>query len=64
MNMTTVLILNGILSAGIFVALALVFRLAHRLPDHGLRETLHPSRPIPLRLALAHEQREDLPRAA
>jgi hypothetical protein len=64
MTMTTVLILNAILSGGVFVALGLVFRLAHRLPQMRLPETLHPSQPIPLRLALVHTQGEDLPRAA
>ncbi len=63
MSLTTMLVLNAILSGAVFVALALVFRLAHRLPQERRAETLHPSQPIALALAREHDER-DLARAA
>jgi hypothetical protein len=59
MSFTTLLVLNALLSGAVFVALAAVFRLAHRLPDDLRAETLHPAQP----LALEHDDR-DLPLAA
>ncbi len=61
MTMTTVIVLNAVLSVAVLGALALVYKLAHRLPQARLAETLHPSRPISLEVVRYYD---DLPRAA
>lgn len=65
MNTTTALIINGILSLAIVGALAATLRLAFTVSrtPRAKPETLHPSQPIPLRVAIAHEEPE-LARAA
>ena len=62
MTTTTALILNAFLGIAVILALGSVVRLAHRLrPSRA--ETLHPSQPIPLRLA-AEDAERTLARAA
>jgi len=56
-----VIVLNAVLSVAVLGALALVYKLAHRLPQARLAETLHPSRPISLEVVRDYD---DLPRAA
>jgi hypothetical protein len=63
MNTTTSLLLNGFLGIVLIVALGSVVRLAHRLRP-SRPETLHPSQPIPLHLALEANEARDLARAA
>jgi hypothetical protein len=65
MNTTTALIINGILSLATIGALAALVRLAFTISrtPKAKPETLHPSQPIPLRVAIAHEESE-LVRAA
>lgn len=66
MNTTTALIVNGLLSLAAIGALAALARLAFML-RHGptaKTETLHPSQPIPLRVAIAHDEESELARAA
>ena len=57
MNTTTMIVLNATLAAGILAALAVAVRLGLRLDDSPRPETLHPSQPIPLRVALDRERR-------
>lgn len=63
MTTTTLIILNMLLAVIAVGGLAAIVRLAHRLPESTGPETLHPSQPIPLRLAAGEEER-DLARAA
>jgi hypothetical protein len=64
MTTTTALILNALLMAGVVGALAAVVRLGLRLPPCPRAETLHPSQPIALRLALPEDEEPELVRAA
>ncbi len=59
MSLTTIIILNAILDLAVVLAVFSVVRFTHRLHryDH-LPETLYPSQPIPLSLALPHEAEE------
>jgi hypothetical protein len=65
MNLTTIIILNAILDLAVVFAVFAVVRLTHRLHryDH-LPETLHPSQPIPLSLAIPQHEAEELAEAA
>src|SRR5438445_546718 len=56
MTTTTAIIVNVLLGIGIIGALALVVRLAQRIPEAARTETLHPSQPLELRLALQPEE--------
>jgi hypothetical protein len=58
MNMTTLIIVNALLALAVIGGLAAVARTALRLRHAERAETLHPSQPIPLRLAVEDEQRE------
>jgi hypothetical protein len=60
MTTTTAIIVNVLLAVGIVGALTLVVRLAHRIPEAARSETLHPSQPIELKLALAKEEVDEL----
>lgn len=64
MTPTTAIIVNVLLGIGIIGALALVVRLAHRVPEAARGETLHPSQPLELRLALRKEDEDELARVA
>ncbi len=65
MNLTTIIILNAILDLAVVLAVFAVFRFTHRLHRYDRRpETLHPSQPIPLSLALPQDQAEELAVAA
>ena len=64
MTTTTAVIVNVLLGIGIIGALALVVRLAHRVPEAARSETLHPSQPLELRLALRKEEEDELARVA
>jgi hypothetical protein len=60
---TQLIVLNALLALVAIGGLAVLVRLARRLPEQSHAETLHPSQPIPLRLA--HEDAErSLARAA
>jgi hypothetical protein len=59
---TTMIFLNALMSGATVAALALVVRSVHRI-RHQRAETLHPSQPIPLRLA-AEDAERTLARAA
>ena len=65
MSLTTIIILNAILDLGVVLAMFGVVRFAHRLHryDH-LPETVHPSQPLPLALALPQNADEELAEAA
>jgi hypothetical protein len=64
MTTTTAIIVNVLLGVGIIGALALVVRLAHRIPEAARTETLHPSQPLELRLALQKDEVDELARVA
>jgi hypothetical protein len=64
MTTTTAVIVNVLLGIGIIGALALVVRLTHRIPEAARTETLHPSQPLELRLALQPEEADELARVA
>jgi hypothetical protein len=64
MTTTTAIIVNILLGIGIIGALALVVRLAHRIPEAARTETLHPSQPLELRLALQTDEVDELARVA
>jgi hypothetical protein len=64
MTTTTALLLNAALMAGAVGALAAVVRLGLRLPPRVRSETVHPSQPIALRLALPEDRERELARAA
>jgi hypothetical protein len=64
MTPTTAIIVNVLLGVGIIGALALVVRLAHRVPQAPRSETVHPSQPLELRLALQPEEEDELARVA
>ena len=63
MTMTTAVLINALLDLAIVGALASVVRTALRLRHDERSETLHPSQPIPLRIASEDAQRS-LARAA
>jgi hypothetical protein len=65
MSLTTIIILNAALDLTVVLAVFAVVRLTHRLHryDH-LPETIHPSQPIPLSLAIPQDEAEELARAA
>jgi hypothetical protein len=65
MSLTTSILLNTILDLAVVLAIFAIVRLTHRLHRYEHRpETLHPSQPIPLRLALPREEAEGLAEAA
>jgi hypothetical protein len=64
MTTTTAIIVNVVLGIGIIGALALVVRLAHRVPEAARGETLHPSQPLELALIAPENVESDLVRAA
>ena len=64
MTMTTTIIVNAVLAAGLIGALALIVRLAHRLPHTAQAETLHPSQPLELTLLRPEEEEAQLARVA
>jgi hypothetical protein len=64
MNLPTLIAVNALLDLAAILVLFAVVRLAHRLHHEERPETLHPSQPIPLRLALPAKEREQLARAA
>jgi hypothetical protein len=64
MTITTAVIVNVLVAGGIIGALALVVRLAHRIPDTVHAETLHPSQPLELELLRPQDEHAQLARAA
>ena len=64
MTTTTAITVNILLGVGIIGALALVVRLAHRIPRHAHAETLHPSQPLTLAVLTTETEHEQLVRAA
>jgi hypothetical protein len=64
MTQTIAIIVNSALALGLLGALALVVRLAHRLPVTPGRETLHPSQPLELSLLRAEDEETELARVA
>lgn len=65
MTLTTIIILNAILDLAVVLAVFAVVRFTHRLHRYEHRpETLHPSQPIPLSLALPQDEAGELARAA
>ena len=58
MTTTTTIFVNVLGAIGIAGALALVVRLAHRVPHGARAETLHPSQPLALVLVLDDERGE------
>ncbi|HEV7134781.1 MAG TPA: hypothetical protein VGN27_13720 [Gaiellaceae bacterium] len=64
MTTTTAVIVNILLGIGIVGALALVIRLAHRIPHGERAETLHPSQPLTLAVLTVETEHEQLVRAA
>jgi hypothetical protein len=64
MTTTTAITVNILLAVGIVGALALVVRLAHRIPETVRSETLHPSQPLQLALIAPENVESDLVRAA
>ena len=64
MTTTTALTVNVLLGVGLIGALALVVRLAHRIPHAPRAETLHPSQPLDLALLAPENVESELARAA
>ena len=65
MTITTLLTVNALLDLAAVITVFAIVRLTHRLDRHGPRaETVHPSQPIPLRLALPRDEAEELGKAA
>ncbi len=65
MTQTTLITVNAVLDLALVLAIFAVIRFTHLLDRHDLRgETLHPSQPLPLRLALPADEAEELSRAA
>jgi hypothetical protein len=64
MTITTAIIVNVLLAGGVIGALALVVRLAHRLPHTAHAETLHPSQPLELAFLRPEHVEAELARAA
>ena len=53
MTHTTLITVNAVLDLAVVLAIFAVVRFTHRLDRHDRRgETLHPSQPLPLHLAL------------
>jgi hypothetical protein len=65
MNVTTTLIVNAALGLVAGLSVFAVVRFLHRLHQHDHRaETVLPSQPIAITLALTHDEVEDLAEAA
>jgi len=65
MTQTTLITMNAVLDLALVVAIFAVVRLTHLLDRRDRRgETLHPSQPLPLHLALPADEAEELSRAA
>jgi hypothetical protein len=65
MNITTIITLNAILDLAAVLSVFALVRFTHRLHHHEVApETVHPSQPIPLRLALPTDEAEELAEAA
>jgi hypothetical protein len=65
MTLPTLIPLIALLDLAVVLALFAVVRLTHRLHLYEQRpETLHPSQPIPLRLAVPREETNDLAEVA
>ena len=65
MTHTTMITVNAVLDLAVVLAIFAIVRLTHRVdrPDHR-GETLHPSQPIPLHLALPADEVGELSSAA
>ena len=65
MTHTTMITVNAVLDLAVVLAVFAIVRLTHRLDRHDRHsETLHPSRPIPLHLALPADEVGELSSAA
>ena len=65
MTHTTLITVNAVLDLAVVLAVFAIVRFTHRLQrDDRQGETLHPSQPLPLRLALPADEAEDLSQAA
>ena len=65
MTHTTMITVNAVLDLAVVLAIFVIVRLTHRLDRHDRRsETLHPSQPIPLHLALPADEVGELSSAA
>ena len=65
MTHTTLITVNAVLDLAVVLAVFAVVRFTHRLQRHDRQgETLHPSQPLPRRLALPADEAEDLSQAA
>lgn len=64
MNLPLVIALNAVLDLALVLAVLAVVRFAHRLHDEARPETVHPSQPIPLHIALPAHGLDELARAA
>ncbi len=65
MTQTTLITMNAVLDLAVVLAVFAIVRFTHRLhlyDRHG--ETLHPSQPLPLRLALPADEADELSQAA
>jgi hypothetical protein len=65
MTHTTLITVNAVLDLAAVLAVFAIVRFTHRLHRHDRAgETLHPSQPLPLRLALPADEADELSRAA
>jgi hypothetical protein len=64
MTTTTILILNGVLAAGLLAALALVMAKAHRVAGSGSARVARWARPLELEVVQAKPAASKLDRAA
>jgi hypothetical protein len=65
MTQTTLITVNALLDLAVVLAIFAIVRFTHVLHRHDhLGETIHPSQPIPLRLALPAEEVGELSQAA
>jgi hypothetical protein len=65
MTQTTLITVNALLDLAVVLAIFAIVRFTHVLHRHDHRgETVHPSQPIPLRLALSADEVEELSQAA
>jgi hypothetical protein len=65
MNLTLLIVLNAALDLTALLAVLAIVRFTHRLHHHDTKpETIHPSQPLPLHIALPAEEIEELAEAA
>jgi len=65
MTHTALITVNAVLDLAVVLAVFAIVRFTHVLHRHDQHgETVHPSQPIPLRLALSADEVEELSQAA